>query len=196
MHGGDTMNRLAVILMAILAVPAMALAQSGPKRAPSSVAEPRTVQVPLADAKGGAVGDVRLQETPRGVFMKVTITNLPPGPHAFHIHAVGRCAPTFDAAGDHFNPMGKQHGIENPKGRHAGDLPNLHIPDTGRLVVEVLAPDVTLVPGKANSLLDADGAALVIHAKADDHQSDPAGESGDRIACGAITREVASPRSR
>jgi Cu-Zn family superoxide dismutase len=190
------MKPLVLALLVVLAVPATALAQQRPRSAPANVAQPRTMEVPLVDAKGGAVGDVRLQETPRGVLMKVTITNLPPGPHAFHIHAVGRCAPTFDAAGDHFNPTGKQHGIENPKGKHAGDLPNLHIPDTGRLVVEVLAPDVTLVSGKANSLLDADGSALVVHEKPDDHRSDPAGESGDRIACGAVTRDVASPRPR
>jgi superoxide dismutase, Cu-Zn family len=134
------------------------------------------------------VGHVQLDETPHGVLMKVTITNLPAGVRAFHIHAIGRCSPTFEAAGDHFNPTRKEHGFSNPKGQHGGDLPNLHIPDSGQLVVEMLARDVTLRPGRANSLLDADGSALVVHAKADDYRSDPAGESGDRIACGALTR--------
>jgi Cu-Zn family superoxide dismutase len=66
-------------------------------------------------------------------------------------------------------------------------MPNLHIPQSGELVVEILNPAITLVKGKPNSVFDADGSSIVIHAKADDYKSDPAGNAGDRIACGVIT---------
>ena len=106
-----------------------------------------------------------------------------PGTHAFHVHQVGKCEPPFKSAGDHFNPSTKKHGLLDKGGGHAGDLPNIYVPDRGSLMVEFVAPKFSLKRGK-NSLLDSDGSALVIHAQGDDHKSDPAGESGDRIACG------------
>jgi Cu-Zn family superoxide dismutase len=151
-------------------------------------------QTHLLDPKGNRVGEVKMQDTPHGVLLEVTISKLAPGEHAFHIHEVGKCEPDFKAAGGHFNPAGKEHGIENPKGLHAGDLANLHVPDSGRLVVELFARDVTLTPGRKNSLLDADGSAFVVHARADDYHSNPSGEAGDRIACGAITGQRADAR--
>jgi Cu-Zn family superoxide dismutase len=72
-------------------------------------------------------------------------------------------------------------------GMHAGDLPNIDIPSSGALTFDAVAHDVTLKPG-ANSLLDADGAAFVIHDKGDDYKSDPAGNAGDRVICGIITK--------
>ncbi|NUQ21335.1 MAG: superoxide dismutase family protein, partial [Gemmatimonadaceae bacterium] len=105
-----------------------------------------------------------------------------------HLHAVGQCnAPDFASAGGHFNPSSKMHGFRNPAGHHAGDLTNVSIPESGALRVELLAPGVRLGPGDG-TLLDADGAAVVIHALADDYQTDPAGASGTRIACGVVQR--------
>jgi len=141
----------------------------------------------LKNAQGQTMGEATLTETPHGVLIHVNLTNAPAGVRAFHIHEKGTCEPPFTSAGGHFNPAKKQHGIENPMGMHAGDFPNIDVPSSGALTFEVLAHDVTLAPG-ANSLLDADGSALVIHEKADDYKSDPAGNAGSRVICGVITK--------
>jgi Cu-Zn family superoxide dismutase len=139
----------------------------------------------LKDASGNEVGKAALTETPSGLLIRLDLTAVPSGEHAFHIHAVGKCeAPDFKSAGPHFNPAEAKHGFENAEGPHAGDMPNLHVPADGRLSLEVLNPAVTL-SGKS-ALLDDDGAALVIHEAADDYRTDPAGNAGDRIACGII----------
>jgi superoxide dismutase, Cu-Zn family len=134
---------------------------------------------------GNEVGKTALKETPSGVLVRLDLTGLAAGEHALHFHAVGKCEPPdFKSAGPHFNPGEHKHGLENPEGPHAGDMPNLHVPDGGKLSLEVLNPAVTL-SGKS-ALLDEDGAALVVHAAADDYRTDPAGNAGDRIACGII----------
>jgi Cu-Zn family superoxide dismutase len=146
-----------------------------------------TARADLVDAWGAGVGTVLLVETPHGVLLRLRVGGLPPGAHGLHVHQVGRCDPPFTSAGDHFNPGGKKHGLGNPEGMHAGDLPNLHVGRAGDAEVELLAGGVSLSPGPA-SLLDADGSALVVHAGPDDHASDPAGKAGDRIACGVIRK--------
>jgi Cu-Zn family superoxide dismutase len=140
----------------------------------------------LKDKDGKDVGKVELTETPGGVLLRLTLDGVPPGEHAFHVHAVGKCeAPDFKSAGPHFNPDETKHGLLNPEGPHSGDMPNLHVPDGGKLTVEVLNEMVTLDGEQA--LLDADGSAIVVHASADDYTTDPAGNAGDRIACGVVT---------
>jgi len=141
----------------------------------------------LRDANGRSVGTATLTQTPHGVLIVAQLSNVPPGTHAFHIHAVGQCVAPFTSAGPHFNPAGRQHGIENVEGMHGGDLPNVVIPESGSAHVEIFAKDVTLTQG-ANAILDSDGAALVLHASADDYKSDPAGNAGARIACGVVTK--------
>jgi Cu-Zn family superoxide dismutase len=140
----------------------------------------------LKNAEGKEVGSAALTQTPAGVLIRLSVKGLPAGERAFHIHAVGKCEPPFTSAGGHFNPGGKKHGMMAAEGHHAGDLPNLHVPASGDLVVEVLNPAVTLEKGKANSLFGPEGTALVIHAGKDDYKTDPAGDAGGRIVCGLI----------
>jgi Cu-Zn family superoxide dismutase len=140
----------------------------------------------LKDKDGKEVGKVELTDTPSGVLMRLSLDGVPPGDHAFHVHAVGKCEPPdFKSAGPHFNPDDTKHGLMNAEGPHAGDMPNLHVPDSGKLTVEVLNEMVTLDAEPA--LRDQDGSAIVVHAVADDYQTDPAGNAGDRIACGVVS---------
>jgi Cu-Zn family superoxide dismutase len=146
----------------------------------------QTATAELKDGKGQKVGDALLEQTPHGVLITLDLSRLPPGTHAFHIHETGKCEPPFKTAGGHFNPTGRKHGIKSEAGEHSGDLPNLTVGEDGRAKVQFVAADVTLRMGEKNSLFDADGSALVIHAGVDDHKTDPAGAAGDRIACGVV----------
>lgn len=161
---------MAAILFAISSLPAAA----------------QTASAALKSADGKEVGSVNLTQTPHGVLINLSVKGLPPGEHAFHVHAVGKCEPPFTTAGGHFNPGGKKHGMLAAEGYHAGDMPNLHIPQSGDLTVEVVNASVTLDKGKPNSVFDADGSAIVIHAGSDDYKTDPTGDAGGRIACGVI----------
>ena len=152
----------------------------------SASAQAQTAKATLKDASGKDVGRVELVQLTDGVLLKMTLKGAPPGDRAFHIHAVGKCEPPFTSAGPHFNPASHKHGLEAKEGSHAGDMPNLHIPANGELVIEIANPMVSLVKGQPNSLFDADGSAIVIHAGADDYKTDPTGNAGDRIACGVV----------
>jgi superoxide dismutase, Cu-Zn family len=147
-----------------------------------------TARAAMQDDKGKSVGTIDLRQTPHGVLVIGKLEGLPPGPHAFHIHGVGKCEPPFTSAGGHFNPANKKHGLLAADGHHAGDLPNLHVPASGALSFELLAPAVSLVPGAAGDLFDADGSSFIVHAGVDDYTSDPTGEAGGRIACGIVTK--------
>lgn len=143
----------------------------------------------LKDIDGNTIGTATLTEGKSGVTIHLKAKNLPSGVHGFHIHEKGECKGAgFESAGGHFNPYNKEHGLDNPKGPHAGDLPNIEVDQNGKVDVKVVAPLVTLEEGKENSLFDEDGSALMIHEKADDNKTNPAGDAGSRIACGVIQK--------
>lgn len=152
-----------------------------------SVSAQQTVHVSLKDNKGGDVGHAMISPASAGgVSIALSVKNLTPGDHALHFHQVAKCEGDFTSAGPHFNPAGKQHGLNNPQGHHAGDMPNITVPAGGALDTTVTNPNVTLGAG-ATSLFANGGTALVIHAGPDDLKSDPAGNAGARVACGVIT---------
>jgi Cu-Zn family superoxide dismutase len=157
-----------------------------------------TMKIDIINTERKEVGQASITDGPNGVIIGLSLrekpAGIPPGAHGFHIHAVGKCEPPFKSAGDHFAPQKRGHGFLSKNGRHAGDLPNIHVPENGTLTVEFFVPDVRL-KGK-NALLDEDGAALVIHTKPDDYRSDPSGEAGDRIACGVIGSTAKTAKSK
>jgi superoxide dismutase, Cu-Zn family len=153
----------------------------------SAEKERKTATAAIQDAKGQSVGQAKFTATKSGVQMSVTVANLSPGTHAIHIHDAGKCeAPGFTTAAGHFNPANKKHGLENPEGHHAGDMPNLTVGANGKGTFKTTIQDVTLVGAGATSLFHAGGTSVVIHEKADDMKTDPAGNAGTRIACGVI----------
>jgi Cu-Zn family superoxide dismutase len=145
----------------------------------------------IKNAAGTSIGSATFRASQAGVVITVNVQALPPGLHAVHLHAVGKCeGPAFTSAGPHVNPLNKHHGLQNPAGPHAGDLPDMYVQQNGVGHYEVLADSVTL-DAAATSLFDADGTALIIHATADDNLTDPAGNAGERIACGVLTKAAA-----
>jgi Cu-Zn family superoxide dismutase len=140
----------------------------------------------LKDKDGKSIGTATLREQSGGVVIHLEVKGLTPGLHAVHVHAVGKCeGPAFTSAGGHFNPAQKKHGFKNPEGPHAGDLPDMLVDKDGSGRYEVLTDGITLKKGQT-SVFDSDGSALVIHAGVDDNMTDPAGNAGDRAACGVI----------
>lgn len=152
-----------------------AVEESGPP--PGAIATLRT-------AAGGPAGTASAAEESGALSLTLRLEGLPPGVHGVHVHTVGKCdGPKFESAGSHWNPADKQHGLKNPQGHHAGDMPNLTIAADGGGTLTYLLRGATMA-----GLLDGDGSAMVVHAAADDQKTDPSGNSGDRIACGVFTR--------
>jgi superoxide dismutase, Cu-Zn family len=145
-------------------------------------------KVEIKDAQGKDVGTIMLWEGKSGVNLQLHLHDLPPGEHAIHFHQNPKCdPPDFKPAGGHFNPAGKKHGFDNPEGHHNGDMRNFTVDADGKADAKLEDKDVSL-GDSPNSLFSNGGTAIIIHAKADDYKTDPSGNSGDRIACGVITK--------
>jgi superoxide dismutase, Cu-Zn family len=175
----DRVIQIAVVILGVVVVAIVVIASIVPTRA-------TTAQ--LNDAQGNFVGTALFTQSPDGVRIYLASQGLEPGEHGIHFHERGECIPPdFMSAGAHFNPTSRSHGLANLQGPHAGDLPNLSVSEAGTGVYETVTDRVTLSDGPA-SLLQPGGTALVIHALPDDQMTDPAGNSGTRIACGVISR--------
>jgi Cu-Zn family superoxide dismutase len=153
-----------------------------------SVAAAKSVKVEMKDAMGKSIGTAELSAAPKGVKIRLNLKDLPAGEHAIHVHATPKCeGPAFTSAGGHLNPDMKHHGLDNPEGPHAGDMPNFTVAANGTSKATVVAPGVTM-GDDPHSIFTNGGTALVIHAAPDDMKSDPAGNAGARIACGVISK--------
>jgi len=185
------MKKMLWVLLGMFVLAVLGCGGGGEKETKATPkAEALQAEATLVDSQGNEVGKATMEETAKGVKINLTVKNLPPGEHAFHIHEKALCdAPDFKTAGGHFNPFGKEHGLDNPKGPHAGDLPNITVGQDGSGQYEIMAPLVTLKTGEKNSLFHPGGTALMIHKMPDDNVTDPAGAAGPRIACGPITKK-------
>lgn len=141
----------------------------------------------LHDGTSKPVGRALLLDAGGSLVLRLDAQGVTPGAHGLHFHAVGSCeGPAFASAGPHLNPQARQHGHENPAGSHLGDLPNVTADSEGRIAANLgLSQDAALIEA---ALFDGDGAAIVLHGRADDYLTDPSGGSGERIACGLLRR--------
>lgn len=147
------------------------------------------VEVDLINEDGVSVGMAQIVPKGEGVEIQLDAHHLKPGLRGFHIHERGVCdAPSFESAGAHFNPTNKKHGFDHPEGHHAGDMENIEVQEDGSLSLTITNPHVTLQKNKPHSLWQKEGTSLVIHEQGDDYLSQPAGDAGERIVCGVITK--------
>ena len=161
---------------------ALAACSTVPQPAAETLA---STELKLAD--GQPAGTARVVSNGQEVRLIADVTSVSPGEHGIHLHAVGQCeAPAFTSAGGHLNPEGKQHGTENPAGSHLGDLPNITADEAGNGSISIVLHSTR--EQLLNFLFDSDGTAVVVHAGPDDYKTDPAGNSGGRIACGVLAR--------
>jgi Cu-Zn family superoxide dismutase len=171
-------SKLVLVFLSALLCSTVAFGQAAPKSAHADI----------VNAQGQNIGSAKIVPAKKGVKIEVNVSQLPPGKHGIHVHAVGKCdGPAFTTAGGHLNPDTKKHGKDNPEGPHAGDLLMIEAKADGTAKATLLDTMVTLGDGP-NSVFHEGGTSIVIHEKEDDYKTDPAGNSGARIACGVIQK--------
>jgi len=176
--------RFAALTATALGLAACAARQ--PEPGPTPPPQMATAYADIRDSAGRTLARASATEVGDSVRIRVDAAGLPAGIYGAHVHAVGVCTPpTFDSAGPHWNPTNRQHGRDNPQGRHLGDLPNLMVGTNGQGSFEFTIASASLHSGP-RAMLDGDGAAIVVHARADDNRTDPSGNSGARIGCGTL----------
>jgi Cu-Zn family superoxide dismutase len=154
-----------------------------------ALAAPASVVVDLKGPAGETLGKATVAEGARGLIVRIEATGLTPGWHGLHFHEKGDCSSAdFKSAGGHVHDAPTVvHGLLAAGSNDSGDLPNIFAAADGKATADVFTPFVSLAAGGAKpGLLDGDGSALVIHARADDYTSHPIGGAGDRVACGVI----------
>ncbi len=166
---------------------------SGDKTSPP----PYAAHANLKNLDGKEVGTVVFREAKSGgLWLDISVESMPVGVHGFHIHQTGSCDDSFKAAGGRYAPYGRKHGVLSEGGPHAGDFPNIKVPDSGLLRVEYFAQDLTLAEGAEGTLFDDDGSAVIVHSGVDDYQSQPSGDAGKRIACGVVKGRIEEAHKR
>lgn len=177
-------DRIAILLAAT----ALAACGGQPRGPGGETMEAPAATVSLVDSTGARVGVATFSDSGGTGRLSVSVNGLKPGRHGIHVHETGTCTPPgFESAGGHYNPDGKQHGLDNPAGPHVGDLPNLVVEEDGSVDTTLTASAGALAQG-ASSMLGEQPRALVIHAGPDDQKTDPSGSSGARVVCGVIER--------
>ena len=168
---------------------------AAPDQVRDNTAQRQILESEFIDNNGDRAGSVKLKSVPGGVLISLDLQNIEPGDHAFHVHETGDCSPldTFAKSGGHFNPHGNDHGFHHGEDYvHAGDMGNISVASDGTFKADILNPFISMDTGEKNDILDNDGSALIIHAKADDYVSQPSGAAGDRIACALLTSDLVS----
>ena len=155
---------------------------------PAMAQDPASAMANFMSADGTEIGSVTLAQGDGAVTVSGELAGITPGEHGLHFHQTGDCdgVSGFESAGGHFNPTDHQHGLENPEGPHAGDLPNVTAAEDGTVAVDLTTDLISLTEGDPAYVFDDDGTALVIHADPDDNMTDPSGNSGDRVGCAVI----------
>lgn len=182
------MRKIASLLTVTSAALLGACSTMSPGMDGATAATGETVSAPIIGTNGQQMGTVQLTQTSTGVRVQAQASGVPQGEHGFHFHETGRCDPAqgFTTAGGHFNPMGKEHGMLVPGGPHVGDMTNQSADASGAMTTDLVNNRISLERNAPGSIWDADGTALVIHAKPDDYKSQPSGAAGDRIGCAVI----------
>jgi Cu-Zn family superoxide dismutase len=169
---------IGLFVLSIISLPARAQTPE-----PKSSAPLKAIAVLYPTAGNKVSGTVTFTEEADGVQVKGDITGLTPGKHGFHVHEFGDCsAGDLSSAGGHFNPTNKPHAGPDAAERHVGDMGNVEADASGRAKLDYVDHDISLTNEERSVI----GRSAVIHAKADDLKSQPAGDSGARIACGVI----------
>ena len=177
----------ALVLHAIIAIFLLSLGGCQVNNQATTPPEVGASAVAMMTASDGvSMGIVTLTQGANGVLVSADLTGLSPGWHGFHIHSIGSCSPDFSAAGGHLSAEGQGHGFLSGE-FHSGDMPNIHAAADGTARADVFNAMTSFsAAGSDTTIFDADGSAIIVHAKPDTYGEDPA--AGDRVACGVIER--------